>query len=125
MAQYRPIDLESLLKPTYTPPAHDASMPADHLENTLEWHQIVAITSLLQHYFQPDDQHPSGMLVADDVGVGKTLENYGLIASVVDILDCAAAGKPLPPIISESLALIAPWRHDQYFTRHTSFLRWP
>ena len=69
--------------------------------NQPEWHQMAAIASMLQHYFQPDDRHPSGMLIADDVGVGKTIENYGLIVSVVDILDWVAAGRAVPPIIGE------------------------
>ena len=109
MAQFHPNDLASLLEPGYTLPSvtpdnnNDTPAPAGHVKNQLEWHQMAAIASMLQHYFQPDDCHPSGMLIADDVGVEKTLENYGLIASVVDILDRAIAGRAAPPIISESM----------------------
>jgi hypothetical protein len=104
MAQYQPNDLGSLNEPGYTLPSFtpgNTVAPAGHIMNQLEWHQMAAIASMLQHYFQPDDRHPSGMLIADDVGVGKTLENYGLIASVVDILDQVAAGRAVPPIIGE------------------------
>lgn len=112
MSQYRPNDLGSLLEPGYTlpplTPDNDTPAPTGHVKNQLEWHQLAAIASMLQHYFQPDDRLPSGMLIADDVGVGKTLENYGLIASTVDILDRVLAGRAVPQIISESLTLIAP-----------------
>ena len=111
MAQCQPNDLGSLLEPGYILPTatpDDTPAPSGHVRNQLEWHQMAAIASMLQHYFQPDDRHPSGMLIADDVGVGKTLENYGLVASAVNILAQAMAGRAIPPIISESLMLIAP-----------------
>jgi hypothetical protein len=104
MAHCRPDDLSLLLDRNYTLPQlkPDSPIPANHVRNELEWHQMCAIASLLHHFFQPTAHCVSGMLIANDVGVGKTLENYGSIAALVDILDCVMAGNSLPELLGES-----------------------
>lgn len=44
----------------------------------LHWHQLVGIVSILRKFFK--DQDPSGVLVADEVGLGKTAQTLGVIA---------------------------------------------
>ena len=48
-----------------------------------------------------------GVLLADDVGVGKTLEAFGLIATLTDLIDCVVKDHEaiLPP------AADATWYH--------------
>lgn len=106
MAQIRPTDPHLISEPGYVLPLHspNSPVPAGYVLNELQWHQMSAIATMLLHFFQPKAARTSGMLIADDVGVGKTLENYGMIATVTDVLDRAIAGKPLPPILSKSLA---------------------
>lgn len=105
MAPIRPIHLERLQEPGFVLPQWLPTdpVPEGFVQNVLEWHQIVGVCSLLVNFFKAEEGPALGMLVADDVGVGKTLTNYAFMAMVTHITDLAAAKQPLPPILGMSL----------------------
>jgi hypothetical protein len=110
--------------------ANDNVRNGDPIENPdfiplqLRWHQIVAIHRLLSHVssqpsnaeeFQPRDwvsplgkedlrHHREGILIADEVGVGKSAQVLGFIAQIMHWKELERKGKPFPPVHSKSYA---------------------
>lgn len=69
------------------PPTESTPSQFPHVPNNLEWHQLVAIAVCLTLFFSKTSQKQPGVLLADDVGVGKTLEVFGTIAAITDLVD--------------------------------------
>jgi hypothetical protein len=64
------------------------------------WHQLVAVHAVIRHLLGevgPDDGHP-GMLIADDVGLGKTAVVIITLLVIADLIDRNKAGRPWPTI---------------------------
>jgi hypothetical protein len=89
MSKFHPEDVSAVLGANYTAPASldDDSGPVKHIVNSLEWHQQVAIAVCLSLFFSSSGVKQPGVLLADDVGVGKTLEALGLVAAITDLID--------------------------------------
>lgn len=60
-----------------TKPTPDCLKP-----NALHWHQLAGIHSITRSIFttSPDPHHCTGVLIADEVGLGKTAQSLSLIA---------------------------------------------
>jgi hypothetical protein len=82
----------------------------------LRWHQLGGIHSILHHISTPTQPYDgestsskrqpvighsrSGILLADEVGVGKTGQALGTLGQVIHWTDLSKDGKPLPPVHS-------------------------
>lgn len=65
----------------------------------LRWHQLVGVASILDRcFFDEITPNPPGVLLADDVGLGKTLQVMGVISMIMSKL----AGGPLPKSLGKS-----------------------
>jgi hypothetical protein len=69
----------------------------------LHWHQLAGVHSIVRSVFleQPDNSHPTGVLIADEVGLGKTAQSITFIAFMNQILYVQSKGLSLPPIIGK------------------------
>ncbi|KAK1235519.1 hypothetical protein PQX77_001251, partial [Marasmius sp. AFHP31] len=97
------------------------------------WHQIVGVRSIVRHVMSthPAKRVPNGMLIADEVGLGKTLLCLLFVAWVNQVLYLLSLGRPGPPIylrhqfirrgetlLASAHIIITPgtlkgqWRHD-------------
>lgn len=86
----------------------DASFDQDYVTPlSLHWHQVAGIHSILRHVFspEPDVDHCCGMLVADEVGLGKTAMAIGIISSVSHFIWLQEHKSPLPPILRKCIVL--------------------
>ena len=93
--------------PDYMAPRIDADTnlaAINHIPNELEWHQQLTIAAALPLFFLNKAQTLRGVLLANDVGVGKTLEAFGLIATLTDLIDHVVKDHEaiLPPILCKS-----------------------
>jgi hypothetical protein len=82
---------------------------ADMVECKLGWHQLVGVAALVDHTFGESGLSVSrpvtNMLLADDVGIGKTAEVMAYLAFLMVVWASEskselAAGKGRPPIVS-------------------------
>jgi SNF2 family DNA or RNA helicase len=70
---------------------------------TLLWHQLVGVASMASKVWLKDESEKTfGILLADDVGVGKTAQVMAFIALVQLVYESEKRGEPLPPLLSES-----------------------
>jgi hypothetical protein len=66
-----------------------------------KWVQLCGIASIISLIFtEAEVPKPGGILLADEVGVGKTLHALGVCAFINQIIQGRAAGIPDPPILS-------------------------
>lgn len=75
----------------------------------LHWHQLAGVHAIIRSCFSPKPNpgyHP-GMLIADEVGLGKTFQSATTIAVLSDLILRQQQHHPLPPIISEFLLSLA------------------
>lgn len=65
------------------------------------WHQLAGTHAVLRKIFQskPDGHACTGMLIADDVGLGKTCQATMVIAALADAVQLQRDGKRLPPLL--------------------------
>jgi hypothetical protein len=70
--------------------------------NELHWHQLSGVHGILRRLLSksPSRARP-GFLVADEVGLGKTLQSLAILAWLTECVGRQKAGIPLPPILSE------------------------
>ncbi|KAF5359465.1 hypothetical protein D9756_003663 [Leucocoprinus leucothites] len=83
--------------------AEDLPLPL-HLERlSLHWHQLAGVHSIVRSIFTPgpEKDRPTGVLIADSVGLGKTAQSIAFIAEVNLIAYSQRNGHSLPPIINE------------------------
>ena len=73
----------------------------------LHHHQIMGVHSILRNIFseEPDINACTGMLVADEVGLGKTLQACTVLAFLGELAMRQKHAKPVPPIIGTSSSL--------------------
>lgn len=77
---------------------------------SLHWHQLAGIHSIIRNTFttQPDSTHCTGMLIADEVGLGKTAMVVATIATLNHFfwIQNHTDNAPLPPILSRPVELL-------------------
>jgi len=72
--------------------------------NALRWHQLAGVHAILRRFMSEEPSHARpGILIADEVGLGKTLQS---LATIAWLTECAGrqsneGGSPLPPFLSE------------------------
>lgn len=70
------------------------------------WHQLAGVHAIIRRVFsskQDCDESCTGMLVADDVGLGKTCQAILVIAFLADAVYRQEENLSLPPLLSKSL----------------------
>ncbi|KAH7918227.1 hypothetical protein BV22DRAFT_1051878, partial [Leucogyrophana mollusca] len=70
---------------------------------SLLWHQMCGIAAMGSKVWSDKFEHTSGLLVADDVGVGKTALTMGLIALVISVWIAETQVKSGRPLLLEKL----------------------
>ncbi|THU88715.1 hypothetical protein K435DRAFT_305531 [Dendrothele bispora CBS 962.96] len=67
----------------------------------LHWHQEAGVHSILRSVFAETPQTPkcTGMLIADEVGLGKTALCLSTIAALNQLLRLQEMSQPLPPVL--------------------------
>lgn len=75
--------------------------PTRFVQQRAKWVQLCGIASIIPLIFtEAKGPKPEGILLADEVGVGKTLHSAGVSAFINQIIQGRAAGIPDPPILS-------------------------
>ena len=78
---------------------------SDSIEKfSLQWHQLCGVHAALRMILtrEPDPRHCTGVLFADDVGLGKTIQAAAIIAVLAGICIQQERNLALPPIFRES-----------------------
>jgi SNF2 family DNA or RNA helicase len=82
---------------------HDGKNQPELKPNRLHWHQLAGIHAIARSVFTKQPNHsPRGILVADDVGLGKTSLTIGFIALLNETIARRQRKHPDPPVFSES-----------------------
>ncbi|KAF5366181.1 hypothetical protein D9758_005658 [Tetrapyrgos nigripes] len=68
---------------------------------SLHWHQLAGVHSIVSNVFSeqplPDSMH--GILVADEVGLGKTAQTIAFLAFLNQVIMTQMRNEPVPPIL--------------------------
>ncbi|KAG7093167.1 hypothetical protein E1B28_006856 [Marasmius oreades] len=87
-------------------PSDFAVNPSQPLRNSfqplsLHWHQLAGISSIIRNTFTADRKKhtTNGMLIADEVGLGKTTQCLATIAFLNQAIFLREKGSPPPPIL--------------------------
>jgi SNF2 family DNA or RNA helicase len=66
---------------------------------SLHWHQLAGVHSIIRNTFTSDCEpdHATGMLICDEVGLGKTAQTIATIAFLNQVIDLSAQNKKPPP----------------------------
>jgi hypothetical protein len=65
----------------------DLDPPHPFTTQRLQWHQLLGIASMIRRLFSPSEHSPRcGVLLADEVGIGKTAQGLGLIAFLAQVV---------------------------------------
>ncbi|TFK60185.1 hypothetical protein BDN72DRAFT_779739 [Pluteus cervinus] len=85
------------------PEAIDGIVP-NTVPLNLHWHQLAAIHAILRNNFtkNPNPDAACGILITDEVGLGKTFQATGLMAHISELVQRQQKGEVLPPIIAEN-----------------------
>ncbi|PPQ80636.1 hypothetical protein CVT26_007424, partial [Gymnopilus dilepis] len=77
---------------------------SDVLPIQLHWHQLAGVHSIIRRNFTPEASFEKcrGILLADEVGLGKTFQAGTMIAFLSDVVMRQARGLPLPPVIVDN-----------------------
>lgn len=79
----------------------------DMLPLRLHSHQLAGVHSILRNTFTKDPtDEKRGMLIADEVGLGKTFQSITTLATLSDIRFRQMGNRPLPPLIGQSSNII-------------------
>lgn len=73
-----------------------------HLESLrLHWHQLSGVHAIIRMIFTPEPErdHCTGVLVADEVGLGKTYQSATVIAFLADTYNRQRGGYAPPPLL--------------------------
>lgn len=87
---------------------HREDINKGNIPLSLHWHQLAGAHAIIRKTFSatPDPNGCTGLLVSDDVGLGKTFLAGAVIAILADIVIRQQMKKALPPIISKFTELI-------------------
>ncbi|KAJ3566667.1 hypothetical protein NP233_g6859 [Leucocoprinus birnbaumii] len=69
----------------------------------LHWHQLAGVHSIVRSLFteQRDIEHSLGVLIGDEVGLGKTAQAITTIGFFNQLIHLKANNQPLPPVIKD------------------------
>jgi hypothetical protein len=68
----------------------------------LRWHQLAGVHAILRRMLSPEPSHVSpGILIADEVGLGKTLQSLAIVAWLTESAGRTSRNSTLPPILSK------------------------
>lgn len=72
------------------------------------WHQLAGTHAVFRNVFnsEQDENSCTGMLVADDVGLGKTCQATLIIAALADAVQLQIHKRSLPPLLGALLSTI-------------------
>lgn len=75
---------------------------------TLHWHQLAGVHSIIRNIFtkKRKSKHCTGMLIADEVGLGKTALAISVIAFLNQSARVQDKGEELPPILRGCLGIV-------------------
>ena len=70
---------------------------------SLQWHQLAGVHAAIRKVFSPtpDVNHCSGILFADDVGLGKTIQSATIMAFLSEVSILQQRELAVPPIARE------------------------
>lgn len=91
---------------TWTSPEvfrYKGKAPAEIENLELHWHQLAGVHAIIRMCFgeKPSSGHCIGVLVADEVGLGKTYQSATVIAFLADSVLRQKEGLNVPPLLSE------------------------
>ncbi|KAF9470773.1 hypothetical protein BDN70DRAFT_939435 [Pholiota conissans] len=77
-----------------------STLPPDVKKLELHWHQLAGVHAILRTLFtnEPDFDHCTGVLVTDEVGLGKTYQSATVIACLIDAVIRQREGLKTPPL---------------------------
>ncbi|KAF7771865.1 hypothetical protein Agabi119p4_6176 [Agaricus bisporus var. burnettii] len=80
----------------------EQSLPAFIDFMRLHWHQLAGIHSIIRSIFleKPDNSHPAGVLIGDEVGLGKTAQSIAFIAFLNQAIYMQENRLRVPPILT-------------------------
>lgn len=92
--------------PKYTQLFRDqesGKLSSDLLPLILHWHQIAGVHAIIQKLFssKPEPAYCPGILLADEVGLGKTFQAGTLVAFLSDLVLRQERNLTLPPLIGK------------------------
>jgi SNF2 family DNA or RNA helicase len=93
-------DPKAFIDPTPKPlPEHLSKM-------ALHWHQLAGVHSIVRSIFtqHPDAHHAHGVLVGDEVGLGKTAQGIAFIAFLIQAIWLQRSHRNPSPILGENHA---------------------
>lgn len=81
-------------------------LPNHLIPNRLHWHQIAGVHSIARSIFStaPRCHQSTGMLISDEVGLGKTALAISAIAFLNQVIRLQDHNHELPPVIGKSLS---------------------
>lgn len=112
--------LKKRLPPQFMSWRHNSSTAWDNVENfksdvgslkalQLHWHQLAGIHSFARNTFtsKPSDTHCTGMLICDEVGLGKTALTISIIAFLSQCVLLQENKADLAPVLGKLFELYA------------------
>lgn len=87
--------------------ANADSLPPNLSKIQLHWHQLAGVHSIVRSVFSTvkNDSNTLGVLVADEVGLGKTAQAIAYIAFVIHAIWLRESGRKLPRLLGESVSI--------------------
>ncbi|KAF9444080.1 hypothetical protein P691DRAFT_678274 [Macrolepiota fuliginosa MF-IS2] len=82
----------------------NANVPhPDLIPMALHWHQLAGTHSMVRSLFTAakDGAHTTGVLIADEVGLGKTAQSVTVIGFLNQVIWLQREGRKLPPVVAE------------------------
>lgn len=73
----------------------------------LHWHQLAGVHAMARLVFSstPNNEASTSVLLADEVGLGKTFQAATMISFLTDLVILQEKGYPLPPMIGRTYLL--------------------
>lgn len=102
-------------------------MPEYLVPMKLHWHQLAGVHSILRSIFTKEKKkaHTTGVLIGDEVGLGKTAQSITVIAFLNQLIWLQGESRGLPPVLGEPISmncLVLSLMH--HYSSQTSFSRW-
>jgi TATA-binding protein-associated factor len=107
--QFNPLRHSSGLTAWEHPVLFDVEPPPDYLtKNRLYWHQMAAVHSFARNVFTTtaDPNHCTGMLISDEVGLGKTALAISVLGFLNQCISLQDRKQSLPSVLGERLSFL-------------------
>lgn len=91
--------------PTPFPHKDVDPLPPLFSKSALHWHQLAGVHSIVRSVFSeaPNPSHTAGVLIGDEVGLGKTAQAIAFIAFLQQTIVAQKSNRSLPRILSKNL----------------------